>query len=314
MPYPKETVWSEDFAPDERDQILTQVRLGEITPEEAEELARSKRLRPFATRPDYANHDPFKKPYWTLTMALAWVATRDPQRVAHWDNDFRNRCLEWFPIRADAISPAGYELRSLAPADLRRFEEVEATTIDQHVTNISRETVRGAREALWSALLEDKITAQAIPAGERRRVPIPANEWQDMTTARANESGLERLIFKLTPGQDAHLDPRLPRDAILEIWPGVPLGTEDAAPRAKGPKKRASQETVEKFAICFKRKQGVPPSQKVDGPAYAKREGYQVKGFIKLMKDLPAELRLEKYQRQGFPASTSAKKSPADVR
>ena len=219
-----------------------------------------------------------------------------------WDNEFRGNWREWRP------SGTGHELRDVTLVDGKRFEEWGAISADpDQAPEGLHSKIATAKAELWSALLEGKITAEAIPAGERRRASVQAYEWQDMTTARANVLGQERLILKHTPIQDAYLDPRLPRDAILGIWPEVLLRTEDAPTKAKGPKKKASQETVTQFAICFKRKHGVPPSQRVDGPEYAKREGYEVKGFIRLMRNLPAELRLEKYQRQGFSALTSAK-------
>ena len=302
MPLPDEDLWSEDFRGRERDRLLDQVSLGEMSPQEAEDEAKEKGVGPFAVRPDPALHDPLKKPFWTLAMALAWIVYRDPSQVMEWDNEFRGNWMEWRPLGP------GHQLRPVTLVDGKRFEEWGAISADPDQTPDGLfSAIATAKAELWSALLEGKITAEAIPAGERRRASVQAYEWQDMTTARANGLGLERLIFELTPGQDAYLDPRLPRNAILEIWPGGPLGTEDAAPRAKGPKKRASQETVEKFAICFKRKHGVPPSQKVDGPAYAKRKGFEVKGFIRLMRNLPPELRLERYQRKGFAAPTSAK-------
>jgi hypothetical protein len=303
MPLPDEDLWSEDFRGRERDRLLDQVSLGEMSPQEAEDEAKKKGVGPFAVRPDPAPHDPLKKRSWTLAMTLAWIVYRDPSQVMEWDNEFRANWMEW-----RQLGP-GHELRPVTLVDGKRFEEWGAISADPDQTPegvLSK--IATAKAELWSALLEGKITAEAIPAGERRRVSVQAYEWQDMTTARANGLGQERLIFKLTPGEDAYLDPRLPRDAILEIWPSAPTCNGDPHPKAKGHKTIASDRTVEKFARDFIKERGVPPSQMKDGSEFARRNGYQVKAFINSMGQLEANLKLARYQRQGFPAPTSAQK------
>lgn len=301
----EETVWSEDFAPNERDKILTKVRLGELTPKEAEELARSKGLEPFAVRPDPALHDPMSKPNWTLTMALAWISSRDLKKVAHWDKDYRDKCLDWFLIRVDALSPWGHELRPLSSADARRLEDEETAPIGEHVVTIDRKAVQDAREGLWSALLEGKITAEAIPAGERRRVPVPAYEWQDMTTARADGLGLERLIFKLTPSRDAYLDPRFPRDEILAIWKSGVIGAADGQSAKEMSIRRAPSKTVHRYAQDYFDLHGLPPTQAM-GREFARQNRYAVKAFEAEMRNLPQHLRLPPGTKQAFANLTSA--------
>jgi hypothetical protein len=305
MTQAEEVVWFEDFAHTERDQILTRVRLGEVQPGEAEELARSKGLEPFATQPDHRDHDPLKKPYWSLTMALAWVATRDPQRVAYWDKDFRDRCWEWFPILADAISPAGHELRPLPPADLRRFEEFEATTIGQYAASLSRETIRESREALWSALMEGKITAEATPEKQGQAVPIPASDWQTMTADRADASGLERLVWRRGSNREAYLDPLIARDAILAIWRNEAVGAVGGQSTRKGPIIDAAPDTVLKYARDYYEEHGVPPTQGM-GRTFARANRYSVKAFEREMRKLPEYLRIRPGTKQAFANRTSA--------
>lgn len=305
MPLPGEDLWSEDFRGRERGRLLDQVRLGEMSPQEAEDDAKEKGVGPFAVRPDPALHDPLSKPNWTLTMALAWISSRDLKKVAHWDKDYRDKCLDWFLIRADALSPWGHELRPLSSADARRFEEEETAPIGEHVVTIDRKAVQDAREDLWSALLEGKITAEAIPAGERRRVPVPAYEWQDMTTARADGLGLERLIFKLTPGRDAYLDPRFPRDAILGIWKNGAAGAAGGQSAKKMSISRASFKTVHRYAQDYFDLHGLPPTQAM-GREFARRNGHAVKAFEGEMRKLPEHLRLLPGTKQAFANLTSA--------
>ena len=43
-------------------------------------------LPPSASQPDIADYDPMRMPVWTLLMALAWISTRDVERVT-WQRD-----------------------------------------------------------------------------------------------------------------------------------------------------------------------------------------------------------------------------------
>jgi hypothetical protein len=300
MPLPGEDLWSEDFRGRERGRLLDQVRLGEMSPQEAEDDAKEKGVGPFAVRPDPALHDPMKKPFWTLAMTLAWIVDRDPSQVMEWDNQFRGNWREWRP------SGPGHELRDVTLVDGKRFEEWGAISAVPDQTPEGRHSnIATAKAELWSALLEGKITAEAIPAGKCRRASVQAYEWQDMTTARANGLGLERLILKHRPSQDAYLDPRLPRDAILAIWKNGAAGAAGEQTAKEMSIRRAAFETVSDFAQAYFDRHGLPPTQAM-GREFAKLNRYAVKDFVEKMRKLPQHLRLPPGTKQEFANLTSA--------
>jgi len=281
MPYPKETVWSEDFAPDERDQILTQVRLGEITPEEAEELARSKRLRPFATRPDYANHDPFKKPYWTLAMTLAWIVYRDRRKVKEWDNDFRQGWLEWRP------QGSGHDLVPVKFADGKRFEEWGSFPDDLgRPAEKQQSDIIKAKSDLWAKLTEGTLPASGLSADQAEPIPIQPDSWLGIINRRTPETdSQEAFVFSSDHRRGVYREVRFPRKKVLGLWPQPP-------PRIALSVSLLKKEVIERMT-------GSTKPTKSELEAWAIEEGYSRASFREIYAKLPQECRYEVGESRG---------------
>jgi len=64
-----------------RDDIFDKVRRGEMTPPQAEAEAVRLGMKSFASEPDPAAFDPMCLAWWSLPMAIAWIAWRSPNRV-----------------------------------------------------------------------------------------------------------------------------------------------------------------------------------------------------------------------------------------
>lgn len=211
----EEAVWSEDFAPNERDQILTKVRLGELTPKEAEELARSKGLEPFATQPDHRAHAPSKKPYWTLAMTLAWIVYRDTKKVMEWDNEFRRGWLEWRP------QGTGHEIDSVTLADGKRFEEWGAFPDDLGKPPQKRQSdIDNAKAELWAKLQDGTLAASGLSIAQGERIPIGPESWIELVNHRTPDTG-RREPFVLSSDRRKVLfwEVRFPRKKVLGFWP-----------------------------------------------------------------------------------------------
>jgi hypothetical protein len=67
--------------PSRRDDLIGKVNHGTLSPEEAEAEATRLGLGPLAQRPDPAALDPMAEAYWSLPMAVAWLAYRTPEAV-----------------------------------------------------------------------------------------------------------------------------------------------------------------------------------------------------------------------------------------
>ena len=92
-----------------REQLLARAKLGEITPQEAEDQALWDGCGPLEVspysinlplKPEPADLDLEKEPAWTLLMTLVWIIARDPIAVRAVWVKARRACTQWveFPL------------------------------------------------------------------------------------------------------------------------------------------------------------------------------------------------------------------------
>jgi hypothetical protein len=89
-----------------RDDLITMVQRGEMTPDDAEAEAKRLGLDPLAAEPDPNDYDPMREPFWTLPMAVAWIAYRTQDAVRNWWNEYRKECWDWH-FREWRVGPDG---------------------------------------------------------------------------------------------------------------------------------------------------------------------------------------------------------------
>jgi hypothetical protein len=107
----------ESFKPSPRDVVIHRVRVGEITPEQAE--AESGGFGPLATKPDPIDFEPTQMPYWSLPMALAWIAWRDTRQVRDHCAEYRENWLHWFPGSWNVPTDDGNEFKRVDGYELK---------------------------------------------------------------------------------------------------------------------------------------------------------------------------------------------------
>jgi hypothetical protein len=61
-----------------RDNIIEQVKIGQMSPADAEAEAARLRLQPLVSHPDRAKFDVMGEAWWTLPMGVSWIAWRGP--------------------------------------------------------------------------------------------------------------------------------------------------------------------------------------------------------------------------------------------
>jgi hypothetical protein len=114
--------------------LIDCVRRGEIAPDDAEAEAARQGFGPLATQPDPLEFDPKHLPWWTLPMALAWIAWRTDQQVQEHCTEYRENCLVWFPGSWNVPTDDGtefkridgYELKSLRQSTTARLAIAES--------------------------------------------------------------------------------------------------------------------------------------------------------------------------------------------
>src|SRR6516162_8545233 len=86
-----------DWEPTPRDILIDRVRRGELTPEDAEQEAERHGFGPLATKPPPTEFDPDKMHWWSLPMAVAWIAWRNSASVREHYAEYAQKCLYWIP-------------------------------------------------------------------------------------------------------------------------------------------------------------------------------------------------------------------------
>src|SRR5207249_5014035 len=112
-----------------RDHLLDNVKYGRMTPDEVEAEAVCLGLSKLASEPDSSQFDPMRETWWTLPMALAWIAWRSPDKVRECWDPYRAECWEWHfkEWRAGPDGPVygGHFLEQRRPATLSWLRAVE---------------------------------------------------------------------------------------------------------------------------------------------------------------------------------------------
>lgn len=73
-----------------RDRLISLVRYGKVTPDQAEAEAAARGWPPFAHQPAVSTLDPMRDPRWSIVMAVVWIAWRDLNMTRE----------QWCPTRA----------------------------------------------------------------------------------------------------------------------------------------------------------------------------------------------------------------------
>ena len=100
-----------------RDDLIDDVQNGGMSPEAAEEEAARLGLPPLASVPDPASCNPMGETWWTLVMAIAWIAWRSLGKVCQFWDTYRRECWYWH-YRGVRQGPA---LKQREPATLSRL-------------------------------------------------------------------------------------------------------------------------------------------------------------------------------------------------
>ena len=151
----------QDWPPGPRDILIDRARRGEITPDAAEHEAQRLGFGPLATKPDPGEFDPDQMPWWSLPMAVAWIAWRNSASVREHCAESAEKCIYWIPGSwnvpinngTEFAHVDGYELKELGQPTVCRLSLVEAyLTSTETLPPTTQMTVAKAVKQLFVAL------------------------------------------------------------------------------------------------------------------------------------------------------------------
>jgi hypothetical protein len=216
--------WQEQ-EPSPRDILIDRVRRGEITPEQAERDAEMQGIGPLATTPYPIEFDPDEMSWWSLPMALAWIAWRSSKSVREHCAEYRENCWQWIPgswnvptnDTAEFERIDGYELRAVGRSTVCRLSvlEIHLSAI-RELPSTAEMTVSQAEKQLFAALAAGQIVAIAKNAAGHV-VDIPQREWPYLKLFEEQERDV--LKHDALDREPAFSEINIPRDGLKEIWP-----------------------------------------------------------------------------------------------
>ena len=201
-----------------RDDLITMVQRGEMTPGDAEAEAKRLGLDPLAAEPDPNDYDPMREPFWTLPMAVAWIAHRTPDCVRNSWDDYRKECHYWhfreWRVGPDGPVYQGHFLEQRSNATLVRLQMVDAKRDQADPMSVAQ-----AIDALWLALRRASLEVTGIDEDTGQRVPIPAQQWHDLTWFEEKGRDVIRAKPKLSLNTARYSNVIVPAAAVRERWP-----------------------------------------------------------------------------------------------
>ncbi|MEP9386778.1 hypothetical protein [Mesorhizobium sp. KR9-304] len=196
-----------------KDELFRRAKYGEITGEEADVHAIRLGLDSLSDKPGPDRHRPELLAYWTLPMAVAWIAYLDLDEVREWSLPYRSECFDWrwqrWRVGFDGPVHEGWHLEQRHKPTLSLLS---LSSIHDDVTDDKKLAmpVKAAREALWMALREGFFTATGIDTETGRRVEISALDWHELVPVEATDETDEVRRGLLSEGYREVLIPSKP--------------------------------------------------------------------------------------------------------
>jgi hypothetical protein len=206
-----------------RDDIIDKVQRGEMTPPHAEAEAVRLGIKPFASEPDPAGFDPMCESWWTLPMAVAWIAWRSPDRVREFWDKYRSECWDWhfreWRNGPDGPVHAGHFLKQRRPATLSSLLFAEHHDSARALLPDGTISINDAKAKLWEALGENSLQATGISTDTGERTVIPDYAWRDLQDIEERGRDVLRVREPSDVWTDrGYNDVALRRQNIMAIW------------------------------------------------------------------------------------------------
>ena len=173
-----------------KDELFRRAKYGEITGEQADAEAIRLGFDRLSGKPGPDEHRPELLAYWTLPMAVAWIAYLDLDEVREWSVPYRSKCFDWrwqsWRVGFDGPVHEGWHLEQ------RHKPTLSLLSLSSIYDNVSGDkelamSVKSALEALWIALREGFFTATGIDTETGRRVEISQLDWHELVPVEAKD-------------------------------------------------------------------------------------------------------------------------------
>ena len=219
-----------------KDELIERVKRGEISREAAEGEMRSRELPSIARSPDPEKLKVEEEVYWSLYMALAWIAWRDLSAVREMWNPWRAEIREWAPrdLGGDGDEPDAYTLELRQPANWAALETQQNLHLAQGLRPLI--SLERAEKKLWLALQEGQLSAAARDRMTRATVAPQPSDWRWYRLSRAHKGNVQVELGGGPETPIEWIDVVLESAILQQLWPasGSHLRPCEPGKRASG--------------------------------------------------------------------------------
>jgi hypothetical protein len=200
-----------------RNLLLEELREGRIEPDTARAKAAEAEIN-LEERPVPSKFDPMTVERWTLPMAVAWIASKNPEQVREQWDPWRKEHKDFVREESSANGgkPPRYYLQRRGSAKL--FDLLAQDAHHTEPVPIKHKPHCEARDELWRRLIVGEIvaTGQSYPSGPEQEInrDLWINLW---TPPRVDAEDILALI-------DSRIDSRewskitVPSTEVLALW------------------------------------------------------------------------------------------------
>lgn len=195
-----------------RQDILSKVESGKITPEEADRLAVEENLGPFSKSASLEDFNPQKRQSWSIEMVLAWIISRNYDLTAEFDEEYREACMVWH--LKPRFSP--FQKQSHKQFELRWGRAASVPELTDFASSLQkpRMSFDKAKSELWDALIAGRVQCTAVKEGGLKLIDIEPGEWLHLGLFYEEEMLKLRCIDSKTIYRRA----RFSKDQIINEW------------------------------------------------------------------------------------------------
>lgn len=206
---------------EQREEIFERAKQGEITGAQADEEAIRLGLGSFSHQPGPDEFRPEAQAWWTLAMAVAWIAYLDFDEVREWSAPFREQSYDWhwqrWRIGFEGPIHEGWQLSQRSPPTLALLS-IAASYHQATGEKALAMPIAEAREALWIALRTDCFRANAIDALTGERCEIVPMEWLELEYVQQHDRDEVRTDSLSLEGTRRYRDVLCPSASLRGLW------------------------------------------------------------------------------------------------
>lgn len=211
-----------------REELFELVRIGDLTPNQAEVIAARERLGgPLRHVPAAEEYDPTRIAWWTAPMVLAWIVWRTIDQVRCQYDPYR-KAADYWVYRENSVAGisgtqaktvGGYVLTEQEPASLMGLMIAETFDVALREAAMARLTltVKDARDGLAAELFLGKLVACAVRCSTQEVIEIPSREWAYLTWNYLGEE--DRLCFSHNSFEPQYRLITFSQHEVRKRWP-----------------------------------------------------------------------------------------------